>query len=93
VVELASLKSIFLWLDETQAYYGACQQLVASIPVIGKNAHDARFVAAMTVHGLTHLLTFNTQDFSAIPRNNGGKPRRCPAASTTCTRSQDTVTP
>ena len=32
--------------------------------VIGKNAHDARLVAAMRVHGVTHLLTFNDQDFA-----------------------------
>lgn len=30
----------------------------------GKNAHDARLVAAMVRHGLTHILTFNAQDFS-----------------------------
>lgn len=29
----------------------------------GKNAHDARLVAAMLAHGLTHLLTFNAADF------------------------------
>jgi predicted nucleic acid-binding protein len=32
--------------------------------VKGKNAHDARLVAAMVRHGLTHILTFNAQDFS-----------------------------
>jgi len=31
--------------------------------VAGKQAHDARLVAAMLVHGVTHLLTFNTNDF------------------------------
>jgi predicted nucleic acid-binding protein len=31
--------------------------------VSGKQAHDARIVAAMKVHGVTHLLTFNTDDF------------------------------
>lgn len=31
--------------------------------VSGKNAHDARLVAAMLAHGLTHLLTFNDADF------------------------------
>jgi hypothetical protein len=36
---------------------------VASTPVPGKNAHDARLVAVMMIHGLTHLLTFNTQDY------------------------------
>jgi hypothetical protein len=27
--------------------------------ILGKNGHDARFVAAVAIHGLTHLLTFN----------------------------------
>jgi predicted nucleic acid-binding protein len=31
--------------------------------VAGKQAHDAHLVAAMLVHGVTHLLTFNTNDF------------------------------
>ena len=31
--------------------------------VVGKSAHDARLVAAMEPHGLTHLLTFNLADF------------------------------
>jgi hypothetical protein len=35
--------------------------------VVGKNAHDARLVAAMNVHGLTQLLTFNNQDFQRYP--------------------------
>jgi hypothetical protein len=35
--------------------------------VVGKNGHDARLVAAMMVHGLTHLLTFNVQDFRRYP--------------------------
>ncbi len=30
---------------------------------MGVNVHDARLVAAMLVHGLTHILTFNTPDF------------------------------
>ena len=54
-VELANLKLLFLWLDETSAVYSIWEHLVASTPVLGKNAHDARFVATMMVHGLTHL--------------------------------------
>ena len=27
------------------------------------NVHDARLVAAMLVHKLTHILTFNSDDF------------------------------
>ncbi len=30
----------------------------------GVNVHDARLVAAMLVHGLTHILTFNITDFA-----------------------------
>jgi predicted nucleic acid-binding protein len=61
--DIASLKALFHWLDETADIYGVWEQLVASTPVLGKSAHDARFVAAMMVHGLSHLLTFNVQDF------------------------------
>jgi predicted nucleic acid-binding protein len=65
--ELASVKGLFRFLDETPAIYGVWEQLVTGTPVIGKNGHDARLVAAMTVHGLTHLLTFNAQDFRQYP--------------------------
>jgi predicted nucleic acid-binding protein len=39
------------------------EQLVSQYSVTGKDAHDARYVAAMNVHGITHLLTYNTTDF------------------------------
>jgi predicted nucleic acid-binding protein len=67
MVELTNLKTLFEWLDDAPAIYGVWEQIVALTPVLGKNAHDARFVAAMTVYGLTHLLTFNTQDFRQYP--------------------------
>ena len=31
--------------------------------VSGVQVHDARLVATMIVHGVTHILTFNTSDF------------------------------
>jgi hypothetical protein len=65
--ELANLKALFVLLDETPAIYGVWERLVISTPVVGKNGHDARLVAAMTVHRLTHLLTFNAQDFRQYP--------------------------
>jgi predicted nucleic acid-binding protein len=37
--------------------------LVAAHKVVGKKTHDARLVAAMNVHGVSHILTFNTGDF------------------------------
>jgi predicted nucleic acid-binding protein len=66
-VDLASLKSLFPRLDEAPAIYDVWESLVTSMPVVGKNGHDARLVAAMKVHGLTHLLTFNVQDFRQYP--------------------------
>lgn len=35
--------------------------------VVGVKVHDARLVAAMHVHGLTHLLTLDDQDFARYP--------------------------
>lgn len=35
--------------------------------VSGKKANDARLVAAMRVHGLQRIVTFNTDDFRRFP--------------------------
>jgi predicted nucleic acid-binding protein len=61
--ELANAKTLFTLLDDTPAILPAWEQLVTTHAVLGKNAHDARLVAAMLVHGVTHLLTFNDADF------------------------------
>ena len=50
-------------LDDIPAILPMWESLVTTHAVLGKNAHDARLVAAMLVHGVTHLLTFNDQDF------------------------------
>ena len=67
LADLVYFEGLFHWLNETVPIYNVWKNLVTSTPIIGKNAHDARFVAAMTVHGLTHLLTFNAQDFRQYP--------------------------
>lgn len=61
--ELAQLKSLFVVFDDTPAIFPAWEQLVIVHQVSGKNAHDARLVAAMVVHGIKQLLTFNKPDF------------------------------
>ena len=61
--ELAQLKGLFPLLDDTPSIYGVWEDLVSTTPILGKNAHDARLVSAMLVHGIAHLLTFNAQDF------------------------------
>jgi predicted nucleic acid-binding protein len=65
--ELTRLKSIFLLLPETPAIYPVWENLVAQHQVSGKTAHDARLVAAMKVHGLTGILTFDRSGFSRFP--------------------------
>ena len=53
-------------------------QIVRSHGVKGRKVHDARLVAIMRAHGVSHLLTFNVDDFkghldiaSVHPRNVG----------------------
>ena len=43
------------------------QRLVVQHDVKGRNAHDARLVAAMNVHGVSQILTFNGADFTRYP--------------------------
>ena len=61
--ELASLKNLFVLMSDSDAIFPEWERLVVVHRVIGKQAHDARPVAAMLVHEVTHLLTFNTDDF------------------------------
>lgn len=64
---LARLKSMFALLPETAAIYPAREDLVTTHRVSGKPAHDARLVAAMQVHGLTNVLTFDRSGFARFP--------------------------
>jgi predicted nucleic acid-binding protein len=61
--ELISLKALFVLLLDEPAVFSEWERLVMQNRVSGKQAHDARIVAAMKVHGVTQLLTFNTDDF------------------------------
>ena len=62
--ELERLRAIFVLLPETPAIYPAWEELVLQQQVRGKAAHDARLVAAMQVHGIAELLTFERTGFS-----------------------------
>jgi predicted nucleic acid-binding protein len=65
--ELAHIKSLFRLLPDTAMVYDEWETLVARHSVSGRNTYDARIAAAMTVHGITHLLTFNGADFKRYP--------------------------
>jgi predicted nucleic acid-binding protein len=62
--ELMRLKIMFPLLPDTPAIYPRWESLVIQHQVSGKPAHDARLVAAMQVHGLTSILTFDKTGFS-----------------------------
>ncbi len=61
--ELTRLKALFTILPETPDVLPEWEQPVVKHKVVGKQAHDARLVAPMNVQNVTHLLTFNTDDF------------------------------
>ena len=61
--EFSFLKTHFTVLPDTPAVFPEWETLVTTYKVIGKPSHDARLVAAMLAHGVTHILTFNDSDF------------------------------
>lgn len=65
--EIEKTKLIFTLLRDERAIFDQWERLVAQHDVKGKNAHDARLVAAMNRHELTQLLTFNSRDFARYP--------------------------
>lgn len=73
--ELNRLKVVFRLLPDTPGIFTEWEQLVIRYQVMGKQAHDARLVAAMKAHGLTHLLTFNTADFKRFTEITAVNPR------------------
>lgn len=64
---ITQLLNRFLLLEDRSEIFTLWQQLVSTQNIVGKRAHDARIVAAMLAHGITHLLTFNVQDFIQVP--------------------------
>jgi predicted nucleic acid-binding protein len=61
---LARVEGAVFRLPDSDAIYTEWRRLVVTHGVSGKKAHDARLVAAMNVHRVTHILTFNVDDFS-----------------------------
>lgn len=53
----------FQLLRDERGIFSRWRQLVVDHQILGKPTHDARLVAAMLRHGLTHILTFNLADF------------------------------
>lgn len=60
--ELDQIKRLWVLLPEVPLH-GEWERLVKAYRVAGKNTHDARLVAAMHMHGIEKILTFNIRDF------------------------------
>ncbi len=63
-VEIDRIERVFALLPDHPAIYEHWKRLVATHGVIGNQVYDARLVAAMMVHGVGRILTFNTGDFT-----------------------------
>jgi predicted nucleic acid-binding protein len=61
--QCAEFERFFSLMPDVPAIYAEWKSLVIQHAVLGKKAHDARIVAAMKVHNVSHLLTFNGDDF------------------------------
>ena len=61
--EVARIKSFFPVLPDAPTLMAGWEALVVAHDCKGKAAHDARIVAAMRNHAVTHILTFNGADF------------------------------
>lgn len=55
---------LFTLLRDERKVFRFWRELVSSHDVCGKNAHDARLVAAMLRHGVSEILTINSSDFA-----------------------------
>ena len=62
----ATFEADFPLLPEVPGIFPAWKAIVSATGVIGKQVHDARLVAVCHVHGITHLLTFNTRHFAPL---------------------------
>lgn len=65
--DVERFRTLFSALRDERGVFERWQKIVSDYGVLGKQSHDARLVAAMQRHGLTHLLTFNLADFRLFP--------------------------
>ena len=60
---LAKIEELFTVLLDTPSMYSIWRSLVRTARVSGVQVHDARLVAWMQAHSISHILTLNTRDF------------------------------
>jgi len=62
--EVEKIERVLSLLPDSPAIYGEWKRLVVEHGVLGSKVHDTKLVAAMNVHGVRRILTFNTDDFA-----------------------------
>lgn len=61
---LSLVEQFFPLLLDNPRTYSIWRQLILDFNVSGVQVHDARLIATMKLNSLTHILTFNTIDFT-----------------------------
>ena len=61
---MKNLDSVLIVLHDTPLVYAEWRKLILRHEVKGIQVHDARIAAAMQVHGVARLLTYNPRDFN-----------------------------
>ena len=79
-LDISDWIDIFTLLRDERQVFRFWRELVSQHDVRGKNAHDARLVAAMLRHGVNEILTFNTADFARYPGITVLDPHAIPAS-------------
>ena len=64
---VSRLESVLTLLNDSPGIYREWLYLVRAHGVAGVHVHDARLVAAMNVHAITSILTFDVDDFKRFP--------------------------
>jgi predicted nucleic acid-binding protein len=64
LAEVEKIERAMELLPDSPAMYGEWKRLVLQHGVAGVKVHDARLVAAMNVHGVRRILTFDAGDFA-----------------------------
>ena len=65
--EYQPVRNIFRLLPETPELFQEWKHLVSLHQVSGLKVHDARLVAAMNVHRIPSVITFDIDDFKRYP--------------------------
>ncbi len=73
--KLRLIERLFEIRPDSLASFQEWKRLVVTHSVRGVKVHDARLVAAMRAHGITHILTFNTDDFKRFSGITAVDPR------------------